>query len=178
MANDPNPSELEKYRRYLRIDKTTLGDCLTEQPEIYYAVSQKYVAAAAERDQLKLDLEQTEAEVAGELRAKVADSEEVDEKGKPKKITETALKEMVAVDKDVVRASARLIKAKVAADEWAALKEAFGQRSYMLRELVALYLAERHDLAMQNGAGQARTNLADSTRQEAGQMRRNRISRG
>ena len=42
----------------------------------------------------------------------------------------------------------------------------------MLRELVALFIAQRRDLDMEAGAGQAKANLAESNRTE---LRRRRV---
>jgi hypothetical protein len=44
----------------------------------------------------------------------------------------------------------------------------------MLRELVALFIAQRHDHAMAGGAGQAHAALAESNRTGAAAIRRAR----
>ena len=66
----------------------------------------------------------------------------------------------------------KFLDARTEAESWLVLKEAFQQRSFMLRELVALFIAQRRDLDMEAGTGQAKANLAESNRTE---LRRRRV---
>jgi len=154
----------------LAIDRGDLDGCLTEQPETYYHVSQEFASAVAERDQTKLELEELQASLGQELRAIALREEE--------KLTETGLQQKLTAHPKIQDLQRVLLQKRKDADRWQALKESFSQRSFMLRELVALFIAQRHDLAIESGAGQARTvrELSESTRKEAGRLRR--IKRG
>ncbi len=159
-------STLEHYRKFLVIDKDDLDRCLMEQPETYYHVSSAFALASAERDAVKLDLEELQAKLGLDLRDQAIRKDE--------KMTEGALQQkLTGMPKIQELQRKRLDKAKDA-ESWQVLKEAFQQRSFMLRELVALYIAQRHDHALEAGSGQARASLAEQTRAEAGAIRRQR----
>lgn len=155
---------IDHWRQYLTIDKLDLDSCLVEQPETYWHVSHAVANAIAVRDAAKLDLEEIQAEEDKKLRDAASRSEE--------KITEAALQQKLRLVKRVQDAQRKFLDTRKEADEWLALKEAFSQRSFMLRELVAITIAQRHDHAMEGGSGQSRAKLADSNRQEAGRLRR------
>lgn len=160
---------LEHWKQFLQIDKNDLDLCLVEQPEVYYHVSEELVKANAHRDAAKLELEELQAQKDKEIRENALKLEE--------KLTETAIQNKLRTLPVIKEAQADFLEKRQTADQWSALKEAFSQRSFMLRELVALVIAQRHDLAMEGGSGQARGNLATSNREEAGKIRR-RVIKG
>lgn len=124
---------LAQLEAKLRIDEHALDVALREQPDLVYAVSQQLALAISERDQAKLELEEQEAETAIDLRE---DAEANDEK-----ITDKSVEAQVKADPSVQRLAKTFIKSKAEAAKWAALQEAYEQRSYALNKLVDLYLA-------------------------------------
>lgn len=164
---------LERYKNYLAIDKGDLDTCLMEQPESYYHVSEAYVNAVSQRDTTKLELEEVTAQQDQKIRADALASE--------RKLTETAVQNELRTLPTIMDLHRKLLEQRAAADNWQALKESYQQRSFMLRELVALYIAQRHDHALEGGAGQARQNLSEDRAQEirrgASKVRRERDAR-
>lgn len=163
MNSIKDEATLNECKEFLSIDRAELDECLTEQPEIYYHVSRSYVGAVAGRDELKLKLEEETARQDQELRAQALRKDE--------KLTEAALQNKLRTLPIIQKLQTEFLVSRQAAEDWGALKEAFQQRSFMLRELVALYIAQRHDHALEAGAGQARATLAEQTRKEAGKLR-------
>lgn len=158
-------SELECYRKFLSIDKTALDECLMEQPEVYHHVSNQYTLAVARRDLIKMELEEEIAVLDRSIRDKAAAEEE--------KLTEGAISNRIKVLPKIKEKSRRLLDAKLEADQWGALKEGFQQRSFALREVVAIMLREQGDLSLEGGAGQAKAMLAERNRREASKLRQN-----
>lgn len=157
-------AKLQEYRQYLSIDRTDLDACLMEQPETYEHVAQEVVRANASRDQLKLELEELQAQLDQDLRAEAAKSDE--------RITEAALQNKLRSLPKIQAAQRAYLAARETAEQWAALKEAFQQRSYMLKELVALFIAQRHDLYLEQGSDQSRQSLAQSNKLAGDQLRK------
>lgn len=149
-------STLEELRKDLAINSNHLDDCLTRQPELYYQVSQGYADAVAERDTIKLALEELQAKLDQDFRAEAARKEE--------KFTEAGLQQKLKTMPKVQDMQKDYLDARTEAEGWQVLKEAFQQRSFMLRELVALFIAQRRDLDLESGIGQAKANLAESNR--------------
>ena len=163
-------SELERYRGHLAIDQDDLDKCLMEQPEVYYVVAQAVANTTAERDKLKLELEELQAKLGLDLRDQATRRNE--------KLTEGGLEQKLAGMPKIQELQRSLLTKRQEAESWGVLKEAFQQRSFMLRELVALFIAQRHDLALEGGAGQARAtlaaNAAAANQAAAGALRRSR----
>jgi hypothetical protein len=157
-------SSWTRYRDKLVIDKDDLDTCLVEQPELYYHVTEAHVMAVAERDAAKLTLEEAEAGVDRDLRLEAEDNSE--------KITETRVQQLIRLEPKIQRMRRDLAECTTEMNQLAALKEAYQQRSYMLRELVALTISQSHDSAMSAGSTEARGRLAESNRAMSGEMRR------
>lgn len=157
---------IEHWQQFLAIDKADLDSCLIEQPESYHHISQAFAQAVADRDATKLDLEELQAKLGQDLRTKAIKNDE--------KLTEGSLQQQLTAMPNVQKLQREFLEKRHKADSWQALKEAFQQRSFMLRELVALYIAQRHDTAMENGSGQARASLAEENRAGAAKLRRER----
>ena len=146
---------VDRLRDSLVIDRDGLGECLIEQPQLYYDVASAHVESVARRDALKLDVEEVQAKVDKRIRDEAAT--------KDTKITEASIQQTLRLDLKVADVARRSLAAREESDRWAALKEAYQQRSFMLRELVALRISERGDIALANGAGQrSRSSVADA----------------
>ena len=137
---------LERLRESLVIDNDAIGDCLIEQPQFYNDVASGHAESVARRDALKLEAEEAQAEVDRRIRAEAS--------ARGDKITEAAIQQQIRLDAAVADLARRGLAAREESDRWAALKEAYQQRSFMLRELVALRVSERGDIARAHGAGQ------------------------
>src|ERR1035437_9990232 len=141
-----NNTSIEKYRHFLEIDQDALDECLMQQPTVYYNVAQAFALANAERDACKLDLEELQAQLDQDIRAEALRKDE--------KLTETSLQNRLKTLPKMQDIQRVLLKKRQEAESWQMLKEAFQQRSYMLKEIVALFIAQRHDLALEGGVGQ------------------------
>jgi uncharacterized protein YigA (DUF484 family) len=160
---EPDRSELEDS---LKIDDDALDDCLVEQPGFFYHVAEAVAAANARRDTLKLKLEETLAELDQNIRSEALRTEE--------KITEASIQNRLRTFPRIQDLQRDYLDARTDAEKWTALKEAYQQRSFMLRELVALQLAQAHNLGIERGAVSARHELGDRARQRAEDLRRER----
>jgi hypothetical protein len=159
--------EIEEARKYLAIDRDDLDSCLEQQPELYHSVALSYEQAVSARDLAKLELEEAQAEIGAEMRTRASDNKE--------RLTEGALDQYVTTHPRVQKLERALLKAKGSTGEWSALKEAFQQRSFMLREIVARGISQYHDLSIERGSFRDRNALADKVRQQASDMRREKM---
>lgn len=128
---------IEKLRGLLVIDKHSLDDEIERQPELFFEISEAAVLAAARRDFLKEEISRIDAE----LHAK--HTRRLEKAGS--KATVGAVDAAVKTDVKHTRAIERHISAKRKADLYQALKEAFSQRSYMLRDLASLAIAQYYE---------------------------------
>jgi hypothetical protein len=166
ISKKPVANTLESLRSKLSIDKDDLDNALVEQPDLYYHVADAYVTAVADRDAAKLDLEQATADLDKQFRGAAAAAEE--------KLTETSLQRKIATTPRIQNMEKDLLYLRADADRWQALKEAFQQRSFMLRELVAMYVRRLGDLTIERGSNDARGSLAQANHDEAARIRASR----
>jgi hypothetical protein len=120
-------------QRHIPFDKNKLDDAIQEQSQLFLEVANGLANATSEKDGLKHELEDLEAELSQKLRKEYARKNE--------KFTENGLREEVSLKPNCLRLRKELTRAKSEADHWFALKEAFLQRSYMLKEQAALFIA-------------------------------------
>lgn len=146
----------EDYRDKLTIDRDDLESCLVEHAQLFWEISSQAVTANAWRDEAKLNMEQLHAQLDGETREELAKGDG--------KVTEAQVTNAIKSNPKMQKALGKLQDAKTQADQWSALKEAFYQRGYMLRELVQLTL--RSMAADSEVAGLERT--ADTLRKGTG----------
>lgn len=146
----PNGPNLEDS---LQIDPDDLDTCLVEQPGLYYHVAEDVAMANSRRDGLKLELEEAEAELDQQIRN---DAFRADHK-----VTEGFIKGKISTSPNIKDLQRKLLAAKTTAEKALALKEAYGQRSFMLRELVAVQLAHFQNLQVERGVSSHRNQLRD-----------------
>jgi len=127
-AND-NGQEL---RDRLKIRRDNLDEELIRQPQLFYEAGEAYARAVDAREAAKDGLKLVTAEIYLRLRRKLSDKE---------RVTEATLNANVERDDEHVAAKAKLAQAQAEAEQAQALKEAYSQRAWMLRELCALYVA-------------------------------------
>lgn len=130
---------LSELQEQLAIDKSVLDDEVIRQPVLFYTISEQLTDAIAERDGAKEELASVDAGLDGQWRKKLAKVHT--------KVTETMVSNHVITSSEHEQAFDAYLKAKTTADKLLALKEAFQQRSYMLRDLVSLYSANYYEEA-------------------------------
>jgi hypothetical protein len=158
-----SPADLEAC---LQIDREDLDGCLIEQPDSYYHVSVAFSEAVSRRDGTRLELEEWEALLDRDIRA---EDDARPESEKKRKLTEAAIQQTIRLDPRHGELRRRVLDLTARADALQALREAFQQRSFMLRELVALAIAERGAIAGAGGAYDARARRAEEAYQLRGQ---------
>lgn len=131
MKTDALISELQAR---LKIDESTLDAELQMQPAAYYEVSRALALAISKRDAAKQELQETEARVDRKIRLVI--------KEEGSKVTEKEIEARKTLNKDIKDAHARLLDLTYEVGKLSALKEAFSQRSYVLKDLVTLYVSE------------------------------------
>lgn len=155
----------DRYKKYLAIDRDGLDDCLIKQPELFYHVSEQYTLAVGRRDAAKLELEKVEAEISQSIRENALKREE--------KVTEAGIAEKITIAPRVYTLRFDLLQLKGEVDKWLAMKEAYQQRSFMLRELVPIHLSQLY-----SGTSSVRGDISEHNRKLAGEERvRRRLSR-
>lgn len=128
---------LIELQQQLAIDKSVLDDEVIRQPVLFYTISEQLTDAAAERDAAKENLASVDAKLDHKWRKDLAKVHT--------KVTDKMVATQVLIDRDHEKAFDDYLEAKTKADKLLALKEAFQQRSYMLRDLVSLYSANYYE---------------------------------
>lgn len=118
----------------IMIDKHALDDCLVQQPELFHKVAERLALEVSLRDEAKNELSIVMAEVDEIVRLHAETS--------GTKVTETAIKMQIQQHPDVVMARNVVMGLEKSVGLLQALKESYNQRSYALKDLVSLYLAQ------------------------------------
>lgn len=160
---------LNGLRGQLVIDPDDLHSGLVEQPDLFYHVSESFAKAVSKRDEQKLQLEELTAELDQQLRRAYAQRQE--------KSTEASIQNALRGMPKIRTAEREFLKARLDADMWQALKEAFQQRSFMLRELVSLKLRQMEALSLESGAGVQRRALGNAIEKQNNVKRAERWKR-
>src|SRR5258707_11639907 len=121
---------LEELKQYLKINKFALDDELVGQASVFYKVGEMFAEATAKRDAQKEHLATIAAELEQNVRTRLGD-----------KATEGKVKSLVLLEEEHIAETQAYLEAKAEADKLFALKEAFQQRGYMLRDLAQLFVA-------------------------------------
>lgn len=157
---------LDELKALLAINKANLDDEVSKQPSLFFDVAEAVVAAVSERDTLKEQLASVDAELDGVTRTFLAKREE--------KVTEAMVKNAIQKDKRHEKAFDAYMKIKTEADLLLAMKEAFAQRSYMLRDLCQLYVSSYFEQASVQGTSVTDRAVYDEKRRRIGEARRER----
>lgn len=167
-AKAPSKPSVSQLQSRLEIDEEDIDAALLAQPDLYFHVSEYYVEAVAERDAIKLHLEEARAELYEQFRKQALDREE--------KITEAALQNKLTVAPRIKELERAYLETQTNTNKLSALKESFQQRSFMLRELVARSIARLGNLSLERGITSSRRDLADAVHEATGRMRERRRS--
>jgi hypothetical protein len=154
LMKNPTPRDFEDR---LKIDRHNLDQELIEQPELFYRICEQYALAVSQRDQMNDRCKQVAAERLERWRAKL--------EAKSEKVTEARLKTLAAADPKYTAVVREYAEAARQVDQWLALKDSFGQRAWVLKDLVQLFVA---GYFQSNSAG------GDKRKVDAAQYDRNR----
>ncbi len=132
-ALDWAKEKIKEFEGLLMIDKEDLDHELVGQSSAYWQVGQAYAQAQSEVESAKDHLKETDAALYLELRDKKEKEKE--------KFSESVLNNGVLLDRRHVKAAANLRQWQSLANQLGFLKDAWSQRSYMLRDLCQLFMA-------------------------------------
>lgn len=124
---------LHEFRSKLRVDKFNLDREVMEQPEMFYHVCEGHQEALSKQAELASEVKQAEAAAGIKAREDLKDA-----KNKP---TDTQIAAIVTSDERVIMARDLLLRANADVANWANMKEAYMQKSFMLKEASRLYEA-------------------------------------
>lgn len=159
-----------EWQDYLRIDPTSLDSEIERHPYLFYQVADAYVNALSERDLAQDKLKQCDAELNFSVRDSLSNE--------GYRVTEEMVKSAVLSHPEHIEATERYLEAKRVADEIEALKSAFQQRGYMLRDLAQLYItgymADTATGSPASASGQRAVEQANRDRLRAGLSTRRR----
>lgn len=133
LSRDQSLRKLERMQVNLTIEQDSLEQACIKQPDYLYHVAEQVSLHRSRRDATKKELEEKEASLYIEIRHRASVQEE--------RITEAEVKAQMTLDRAHRTLTNQLAEANELLSRWEVLKEAFSQRSYMLKELVSLYLA-------------------------------------
>lgn len=164
-GDEPNSkSLLGDLEDALRFDKNHMDDALIEQPDLFYHVSREYASAISERDGLKLEIGELGAELDKSIRDGAIRAQE--------KTTETGIQKQIDTTPAMIDLRRRHLGAAHQADRWLALKEAYQQRAYALKDLAGLWVAGYFTSSSAGAArSEATTRQADEIRRERSRQR-------
>lgn len=167
----PAPAEdyddIRELESCLAIDEHALDEALRAQPETFYRVSKALALEISRRDAAKQALQ--DAEFKADL--VVRDRAEKQEK----KITEGEVRARVSQEDDVVFAREELQRLSESVGKLTSLKEAFQQRSYALKDLVGLYIANYYTASEHQSSSSAmKDRVAADARARMAEQRRGR----
>ncbi len=131
MSYEIDGVDLEEFRQHLTINKDSLDEDITVQSDLFFRVSEAYAFACSRRDAAKENIKQVDAQMDLNIRAEAAED--------GVKVTETKVFSLVAASDEHLEAASEHLDCIEEVNIFGSLKEAFSQRSYMLRELVELY---------------------------------------
>lgn len=155
-----------EFREYLQIDKNLLDDEVCNQPKLFEKVAEAATMALAERDALKEKLAEVDAGLSKHYRKALA-------KGGGR-VTDAQVQTEVQLDDDHKAAFGAYLEAKRTADILLGLKEAFKDRSFMLRELASLYVSRYYDDTSTRGDARTDKMSYDKQRERLAEARSKR----
>ena len=140
-----DPDEL---RHKLRIDKHALDDEVEHQPELYGEVAEAAALSKSQIDSLEEQIKELEADLDTQARA--------DAENEGDRITENAIKAIIASDRDRKEMVIKLLDARHLQRRLDALTTSFRHRSYALRDMVDLFLASYYSSRSASGMREER----------------------
>jgi len=156
---------IAEFKDLLLIDKNNLDQHLQEQAEIFYRIADALAQAQSVRDKAKEYIAITDAQLNLQFR------KDLEEDGI--KVTDAKINAMVQDDEEHQTSFNEYMDTKEQADKLSAMREAWMQRSYMLRELVGLFISGYFaDQTLKGGSPEAREMKAAADRAEIHRKRK------
>lgn len=150
----------EELKSYLEIDKYALDDEISTQAVVYQQVAEFHAACVNRRDAAYENVKVVDAAVASALK------DHANQQGI--KVTEVTVAAQVMLSTEHKEAVNKHLRAKEQADRNAALKDAFNQRCYMLRELGELFIAGYYsEISVKKTQSVHREHVYDTARKAA-----------
>lgn len=134
----------DKYKAKLVIDKHSLDNEGVAQAQLFADIAEKHVECASHRDEAYQTYKITEAQQNLRMRQDALDE--------GRKVTETMLESLVITSRPYQIAKDAHLTWKALADKWEALRESAAQRSYILKDLAALWLGGYYSSASTNAS--------------------------
>ncbi len=135
--------DIDELRTKLRIDKYSLDTEVEHQPELYGEVAEAASLAKSQIESLEEQIKELEADLDTQARA--------DAETEGDRITENAIKAIIASDKDRKEMVIKLLDARYLQRRLEALTTSFRHRSYALRDMVDLFLASYYSSRSASG---------------------------
>lgn len=123
---------VERLESALKFDKNCLDDALEEQSGIFHEIADELAIQISRRDQAKKHVTDLESETVVEIKTAARE--------KDQKITDKEVEAQTQLDEGVIKASKTLAELSLIVGRLSALKESYVQRSYALKDLVALQI--------------------------------------
>jgi hypothetical protein len=158
--------DIQLLEKKLAINEHGLEEALREHPTLFYHVASETALSMSRRDEAKQSLEETVAAVMMDIRR---EAERRDEK-----VTDKSVEAECKSDATVRKANKFYLDAKLGADKWSALRDAYVQRSHALSKLVELYLNQYYASTQSDrvGSDTFRTMEAQRIKQGVAEKRR------
>ena len=155
----------------LWINRDALDDDLVRQPQLFYQASEEHARLVSERDAAKTHLEEVDAKLSREIR------EQFESDGR--KITEAVVAAEISLRSEHRAATAELNDLRLETDRAVAMKEAFSQRAYALKDLAGLFSAGYWQSASARGpeTREAQERAIQENRKSVSQVRRERLQK-
>jgi len=148
----------------LGIDEFELNVELAKHAELFYRVSKALALTISQRDAAKQALQDLEARVELDVREAAAQDD--------RKINNDEVRAMVVVDPQVRKARGALAYLSESVGALGALKEAFQQRSYALKDLSELYVANYYGASPENAGRRVSNRAGAEARKAMAEVRR------
>src|SRR4029077_6337613 len=124
----PRTPDVNDLEDGLRIDQDDLANACLQQPDLFYRVAKQLAICMSQRDAASQAVKEEEAAADEAIRADAAKQ--------GVKTTEKEIESLKLKDESVITARNSLLDSTREVGMWLALKEAFQQRSYVLKDLV------------------------------------------
>lgn len=158
---------IAEYEESLAIDENGLEEALIIQTTNYYAVSKRLSLEQSRRDAAKQHLRDVEARVDSAIRIAVRENGE--------KVTEREVESRRTNHSDIRDAHNLFMRVDRGVKALEALKDSWSQRSYILKELTALWLASYYgDSDSASADRSVRSAKAKNTKKKIKESRRAR----
>lgn len=128
-----NDSQYEQLKEQLAFSEHALDEAVLHHSQLYFTVCEEYTIACSIRDDAKKNMEESYAQNSLRIRDQALEEN--------KKLTEDLVKQLTSLDRDYKEACKKYLSAKLEADLWGSLKEAYNTRGYMIREMAELWRA-------------------------------------